>query len=43
MASIYERHVDFPTFMEGVQKRNPGQTEYVRPCCDHHFGVVNKT
>ena len=30
MASIYERHVDFPTFMEGVKKRNPGQTEFVQ-------------
>ncbi|MCB2083678.1 MAG: NADP-specific glutamate dehydrogenase [Sphingomonadaceae bacterium] len=30
MASIYERHVDFPTFMEGVQKRNPGQTEFIQ-------------
>ena len=23
-------HVDFPTFMEGVKKRNPGQTEFVQ-------------
>ncbi len=30
MASIYERHVDFSTFMEGVQRRNPGQTEFIQ-------------
>nr|WP_137678042.1 NADP-specific glutamate dehydrogenase [Parerythrobacter lutipelagi] len=30
MASIYERHVDFPTFMEGVKKRNAGQTEFIQ-------------
>ncbi len=30
MASVYDRHVDFPTFMEGVKKRNPGQTEFVQ-------------
>ena len=23
-------HVDFPTFMEGVKKRNPGQPEFVQ-------------
>ena len=23
-------HVDFPTFMEGVKKRNPGQDEFVQ-------------
>ena len=23
-------HVDFPTFMEGVKRRNPGQTEFVQ-------------
>src|SRR3546814_13904849 len=23
-------HVDFPTFMEGVKKRNPGQSEFVQ-------------
>lgn len=23
-------HVDFPTFMEGVKKRNPGQTEFIQ-------------
>ena len=30
MASIYDRHVDFPRFMEGVKKRNPGQDEFVQ-------------
>ncbi|WP_341713791.1 NADP-specific glutamate dehydrogenase [Erythrobacter sp.] len=30
MASIYDRHVDFPTFMEGVKRRNPGQPEFVQ-------------
>ncbi|MEM9312700.1 MAG: glutamate dehydrogenase, partial [Pseudomonadota bacterium] len=23
-------HVDLPTFMEGVKKRNPGQTEFIQ-------------
>ena len=30
MASVYDRHVDLPTFMEGVKKRNPGQDEFVQ-------------
>ncbi len=30
MATIYDRHVDFPGFMEGVKKRNPGQTEFIQ-------------
>lgn len=30
MASIYDRHVDLPRFMEGVKKRNPGQTEFIQ-------------
>ncbi|MGI8944475.1 MAG: NADP-specific glutamate dehydrogenase [Qipengyuania sp.] len=30
MASIYDRHVDFEKFMEGVEKRNPGQTEFIQ-------------
>jgi glutamate dehydrogenase (NADP+) len=23
-------HVDLPTFMQGVSKRNPGQTEFIQ-------------
>ena len=30
MASVYDRHVDLDTFMEGVKKRNPGQKEFVQ-------------
>ena len=30
MASVYDRHVDLAGFMEGVRKRNPGQTEFVQ-------------
>ena len=30
MASVYDRHVDLNQFMEGVKKRNPGQTEFVQ-------------
>ena len=30
MASIYDRHVDLAGFMEGVKKRNPGQTEFIQ-------------
>ncbi|MXO49077.1 NADP-specific glutamate dehydrogenase [Erythrobacter vulgaris] len=30
MASVYDRHVDLPTFMEGVRKRNPGQNEFIQ-------------
>ncbi|WP_340587471.1 NADP-specific glutamate dehydrogenase [Erythrobacter alti] len=30
MASVYDRHVDLDTFMEGVRKRNPGQTEFIQ-------------
>ncbi|WP_324292769.1 NADP-specific glutamate dehydrogenase [Qipengyuania profunda] len=30
MASVYDRHVDLSTFMEGVKKRNPGQDEFVQ-------------
>ncbi len=30
MASIYDRHVDLERFMEGVKKRNPGQTEFIQ-------------
>ena len=30
MASVYERHVDLPAFMEGVQRRNPHQPEFVQ-------------
>ncbi len=30
MASIYDRHVDLDTFMEGVRKRNPGQEEFIQ-------------
>ncbi len=30
MASVYDRQVDFDTFMEGVEKRNPGQDEFVQ-------------
>ncbi|QYJ06438.1 NADP-specific glutamate dehydrogenase [Qipengyuania flava] len=30
MASVYDRHVDLPTFMEGVKKRNPGQDEFIQ-------------
>ncbi len=30
MAAIYDRHVDFSQFMEGVKKRNPGQTEFIQ-------------
>ena len=30
MASVYDRHVDLATFMEGVKKRNPGQTEFIQ-------------
>ncbi|WP_370191447.1 NADP-specific glutamate dehydrogenase [Qipengyuania sp.] len=30
MASVYDRHVDLPTFMEGVKRRNPGQDEFVQ-------------
>ncbi len=30
MASVYDRHVDLDTFMEGVKKRNPGQEEFVQ-------------
>ncbi|MEX0342867.1 MAG: NADP-specific glutamate dehydrogenase [Erythrobacter sp.] len=30
MASVYDRHVDLSTFMEGVRKRNPGQDEFVQ-------------
>ncbi|MDE1467273.1 NADP-specific glutamate dehydrogenase [Aurantiacibacter sp. D1-12] len=30
MASVYDRHVDLGQFMEGVKKRNPGQTEFIQ-------------
>jgi glutamate dehydrogenase (NADP+) len=30
MASVYDRHVDLGDFMEGVKKRNPGQTEFIQ-------------
>ncbi|WAT16825.1 NADP-specific glutamate dehydrogenase [Aurantiacibacter sp. MUD11] len=30
MASVYDRHVDLNQFMEGVKKRNPGQTEFIQ-------------
>ncbi len=30
MASVYDRHVDLDQFMEGVRKRNPGQTEFTQ-------------
>ena len=30
MASVYDRHVDLSGFMEGVKKRNPGQTEFIQ-------------
>ncbi|RIV82675.1 NADP-specific glutamate dehydrogenase [Aurantiacibacter zhengii] len=30
MASVYDRHVDLDQFMEGVKKRNPGQTEFIQ-------------
>jgi glutamate dehydrogenase (NADP+) len=30
LASIYDRHVDLPRFMEGVDKRNPHQPEFVQ-------------
>jgi len=30
MASVYDRHVDLEQFMEGVNKRNPGQTEFIQ-------------
>ncbi|MEZ5694941.1 MAG: NADP-specific glutamate dehydrogenase [Sphingomonadaceae bacterium] len=30
MASVYERHVDLPGFMEGVKRRNPHQPEFVQ-------------
>lgn len=30
MASVYDRHVDLAGFMEGVKRRNPGQTEFVQ-------------
>lgn len=30
LASVYDRHVDLDTFMEGVKKRNPGQEEFVQ-------------
>ena len=30
MASVYDRHVDLNGFMEGVKKRNPGQTEFIQ-------------
>ena len=30
MASVYDRHVDLSQFMEGVKKRNPGQTEFIQ-------------
>ena len=30
MASVYDRHVDLGAFMEGVKKRNPGQTEFIQ-------------
>ena len=30
MASVYDRHVDLAGFMEGVKKRNPGQSEFVQ-------------
>jgi len=30
LASIYDRHVDLERFMEGVKKRNPGQTEFIQ-------------
>ena len=30
MASVYDRHVDLAGFMEGVRKRNPGQTEFIQ-------------
>ena len=30
MASIHDRQVDFSTFMEGVEERNPGQTEFIQ-------------
>ncbi|RYD63555.1 MAG: glutamate dehydrogenase, partial [Sphingomonadales bacterium] len=30
MASVYDRHVDLAGFMEGVKKRNPGQTEFIQ-------------
>ena len=34
MASIYDRHVNFDEFMEGVKKRNPGQDEFVQAVCE---------
>ncbi len=30
MASVHDRKVDFSTFMQGVEERNPGQTEFVQ-------------
>jgi glutamate dehydrogenase (NADP+) len=30
LASVYDRHVDLPRFMEGVNKRNPHQPEFVQ-------------
>ncbi|MBD3730784.1 MAG: NADP-specific glutamate dehydrogenase [Sphingomonadales bacterium] len=30
MASVYDRHVDFNGFMEGVKRRNPYQPEFVQ-------------
>ena len=30
MASVYDRHVDLNGFMEGVNKRNPHQPEFVQ-------------
>ena len=34
MASVYDRHVDFDRFMEGVRKRNPGQDEFIQAVCE---------
>lgn len=30
MASVHDQPVDLDTFMEGVEKRNPGQTEFIQ-------------
>ena len=30
MASVYDRHVDLAGFMEGVRRRNPGETEFIQ-------------
>ena len=34
MASVYDRHVDFDKFMEGVAKRNPHQDEFIQAVCE---------